>query len=919
MRIKPVLTIVILIIFLTSSIYVPMIGVQVKVSSAMSVPENLKSNRYEDGSNIISSLISLVDKNNNKIYDLLEKEILKSSDSEYEVVVILKDEDNGVYTWLENHARNIKKFSKAIKGFAARIKGSDIVSLANFDSVMLIQPNLKHRAFMHRELQLIRARPYIWSNYSLLGPQNFTIALLDSGIDPTHLMLQGWGGNGNFSSKIVAWYDAVNNISEPYDDNGHGTANAALIAGNFYDGITIDDNKVSIKFLEYGFVIDGYTPDYMVYYYDYLYVPEPGSINISIYWIDYSMQSEAVPEHHATINETVIFDPDNNEIARIKASTSPLNFTLNAEEAGPYRFEITFNLTSEDDDPSKIDGPGIVLWGFAFLPLESNDSYPYFAGVAPEAKLVGVKVLDENAYGNSTHILDGIEWVLDHKTEYKIVEAVLTFGSAYVDVAVETAVKNMMENGIVTVIAAGNYGPYANTIASPGRLDLAITVGASNSAVGSILRVPTWSSRGPYGKISATQIAVGNTTKPDIIAPGGDFNEPSIVCADTNYDDNTNVRIYRLTTGNIIDNRTKGINDFIENDFTQSRGTSLSTSIVGGAVALIIQAITNDTWTNWKYSIEDIKKIKSILLLTAWEITGNATHAVNRGTKDTNEGYGLIQVDAAIEAVTMKYTLDTAIEQFLTAETMGKHVWARKVFLEAEKSYVFRVSVPNTADFDLYLWSNESNNWGEPVLVASSIHDVSGKDEYLVFKPTKTGTYYITIKAIRGEGNFVFKAYEVSSEEIENLVVFPRKASLVETNVFTVQVSVSVVHSFVQRVYLVIGGVEHPMSKVWESDDGRSGTFKCTVNTGILTVNGKLSIITPLGTLEYNVSWYVIPYFTPMVASILLILGVVGALKYQQYMKRKKLERLKEIHIKAEEIAKEILEELKKEGVYKPT
>ncbi len=51
-----------------------------------------------------------------------------------------------------------------------------------------------------------------------------TVCLVDSGIDALH---------PDFArSKIVAWRDFVNSRAEPYDDSGHGTAMAGLIAAH---------------------------------------------------------------------------------------------------------------------------------------------------------------------------------------------------------------------------------------------------------------------------------------------------------------------------------------------------------------------------------------------------------------------------------------------------------------------------------------------------------------------------------------------------------------------------------------------------------------------------------------------------------------------------------------------------------------
>ncbi len=55
-----------------------------------------------------------------------------------------------------------------------------------------------------------------------------TVALIDTGADPNHESLKG---------KIIAFHDLVNGQDQPYDDNGHGTHCASLIAGN--DGIGV--------------------------------------------------------------------------------------------------------------------------------------------------------------------------------------------------------------------------------------------------------------------------------------------------------------------------------------------------------------------------------------------------------------------------------------------------------------------------------------------------------------------------------------------------------------------------------------------------------------------------------------------------------------------------------------------------------
>jgi len=67
----------------------------------------------------------------------------------------------------------------------------------------------------------------VWLLYDI-GGRNVVIGHIDTGIDDNHPALYG---------KVVReyWKDLINNVNTPYDDNGHGTHTAGIIAGG--DGI----------------------------------------------------------------------------------------------------------------------------------------------------------------------------------------------------------------------------------------------------------------------------------------------------------------------------------------------------------------------------------------------------------------------------------------------------------------------------------------------------------------------------------------------------------------------------------------------------------------------------------------------------------------------------------------------------------
>jgi len=63
------------------------------------------------------------------------------------------------------------------------------------------------------------------------------VAIIDSGVDATHDDLRPHTLLG--TSPVSAFVDFVNGRTTPYDDNGHGTHVAGIIAGNGYDSLTV--------------------------------------------------------------------------------------------------------------------------------------------------------------------------------------------------------------------------------------------------------------------------------------------------------------------------------------------------------------------------------------------------------------------------------------------------------------------------------------------------------------------------------------------------------------------------------------------------------------------------------------------------------------------------------------------------------
>jgi serine protease AprX len=153
------------------------------------------------------------------------------------------------------------------------------------------------------------------------------------------------------------------------------------------------------------------------------------------------------------------------------------------------------------------------------------DSLGVRAGIAPDAHLASLKVLDQNGRGVISNVIAALDWAVANKSAYNIRVINLSVGAAvtesYKTDPLTLAAKRAVDAGIVLVTAAGNLGRNAQgqtqygAIGAPGNAPWVITVGAY-SHEGTVSRtddvIAPFSSRGPS--------AFDYEAKPDIVAPG---------------------------------------------------------------------------------------------------------------------------------------------------------------------------------------------------------------------------------------------------------------------------------------------------------------------------------------------------------------------------------------------------------------
>ncbi|MDP6864174.1 MAG: S8 family serine peptidase [Candidatus Poseidoniaceae archaeon] len=120
-------------------------------------------------------------------------------------------------------------------------------------------------------------------------------------------------------------------------------------------------------------------------------------------------------------------------------------------------------------------------------------------GMAPQAHLVGVKVLDGGGSGSFAGVMAGMQWTIDTMHNYNTRAASMSLGgpgaiewTSSEEDSVNRMANEMVRSGIALFIAAGNNGVSAQ-IGTPGSAEDVITVGALDKDTG----IAPYSSQGP--------------------------------------------------------------------------------------------------------------------------------------------------------------------------------------------------------------------------------------------------------------------------------------------------------------------------------------------------------------------------------------------------------------------------------------
>ncbi len=231
-------------------------------------------------------------------------------------------------------------------------------------------------------------------------------------------------------------------------------------------------------------------------------------------------------------------------------------------------------------------------------------------GVAPEVDLYNYRVLGPYGSGPTSGILAGIDKAV--KDEMDVINLSLGANVNQALNPLSIAVNNAMLSDVVTVVAAGNAGPGAGTVGTPGTGALAITVGASD--VSQV--VPTFTATANEETFVDVQLLAKNFT--DNIEG---FKNQSFAMVDVGYGKKSDF-VGKDLTGKIalIERGELAFDEKIRNAKEAGAEAAIVYNNVAGQVPVFIGESTGYI-SSFRVSKEDGEKLKEAIATNSSKVT----------------------------------------------------------------------------------------------------------------------------------------------------------------------------------------------------------------------------------------------------------------------------------------------------------
>jgi serine protease AprX len=297
------------------------------------------------------------------------------------------------------------------------------------------------------------------------------------------------------------------------------------------------------------------------------------------------------------------------DVALIDTGVAPVDgLTVSGKVVnGP---DLSFD--SQDGATRYVDGHGhgthmagiIAGRANAADPSAYVDDTTHFLGMAPDARIVNVKVGDSDGATDVSQVIAAIDWVVQHRNDNGLNIRVLNlaYGSdssqPYEVDPLAFAAEQAVRAGIVVVAAAGNAGfSKAGTLANPASDPFTLAVGAADANGTPSLKDDEVA---PFSSVGSTSSGGMKNRSPDIVAPGAHV-------------------ISLRAPGSYADvNHPEG---YVNTALFRGSGTSQAAAVVSGAAALILQqrpTITPD-------------QLKKLLMDSATDIKGESRASQGNG------------------------------------------------------------------------------------------------------------------------------------------------------------------------------------------------------------------------------------------------------------------------------------------------